>query len=70
MNSIVLSIISFILLSRNLTGEDGLFKEKELENMEKKIVEVETWRDEKVQFVCSSTIVRLYQIRHEDYEIV
>ena len=38
--------------------------------MEKKIVEVETWRDEKVQFVCSSTIVRLYQIRHEDYEIV
>jgi len=38
----------FLDKSRNLTGEDGLFKEKELENMEKKIVEVETWRDEKV----------------------
>lgn len=29
-------------------GEDGLFKEKELDQLEKKISEVEKWRDEKV----------------------
>lgn len=37
----------FILFS-NMTGEDGFFKEKELEVMEKKVVEVEKWMEEKV----------------------
>jgi len=31
-----------------MTGEDGFFKEKELEVMEKKVVEVEKWMEEKV----------------------
>merc|ERR1712142_1325937 len=30
------------------TGDEGFFKEKELEAFEKKVVEVETWRDEKL----------------------
>ena len=38
-----------IILCRNLTGDDGYFKEKELDNMEKKIAEVEKWRDDKVK---------------------
>jgi len=35
--------------SKNLTGEEGFFKEKELEAFEKKIVEIETWKEEKVK---------------------
>eukprot|EP00092_Neocalanus_flemingeri_P056411 GFUD01066867.1.p1 GENE.GFUD01066867.1~~GFUD01066867.1.p1 ORF type:complete len:1018 (+),score=379.93 GFUD01066867.1:123-3176(+) len=31
------------------TGDDGLFKEKELESLRKKIVEVEKWRDNKLE---------------------
>jgi len=38
----------FLEKSRNLTGDDGYFKEKELDNMEKKIAEVEKWRDDKL----------------------
>ena len=30
-------------------GEDGFFKEKELESLEKKIDDLEKWRDEKVE---------------------
>jgi len=44
----ILNSREFLEKSRNLTGEDGYFKEKELENMEKKIVEVEKWRDDKL----------------------
>jgi len=39
----------FFEKSKNLTGEDGFFKEKELEAFEKKIVEIETWKEEKVK---------------------
>jgi len=38
----------FLGKSKNLTGDEGFFKEKELEAFEKKVVEVETWRDEKI----------------------
>jgi len=38
----------FLGKSKNLTGDEGFFKEKELEAFEKKVVEVETWRDEKL----------------------
>ena len=38
----------FLEKSRSHTGEGGLFKEKELDALQKKIVDVEKWRDEKV----------------------
>merc|ERR1711872_583243 len=38
----------FLGKSKNLTGDEGFFKEKELEAFEKKVVEVETWREEKL----------------------
>ena len=38
----------FLEKSRSYTGEGGLFKEKELDALQKKIVDVEKWRDEKV----------------------
>jgi len=38
----------FLDKSRNLTGEEGFFKEKELEAFEKKVVEIETWKEEKL----------------------
>merc|ERR1712080_241507 len=43
---------NFLIKSRGNTektgGEEGLFKEKELEMLEKKIADVEKWRDEKL----------------------
>jgi len=41
----------FLAKSRNLTGEgdDGFFKEKELDILGKKIKEVEKWRDDKIE---------------------
>ena len=42
------SLTKIFILFSNMTGEDGFFKEKELEVMEKKVVEVEKWMEEKV----------------------
>lgn len=42
------SLTQIFILFSNMTGEDGFFKEKELEVMEKKVVEVEKWMEEKV----------------------
>jgi len=39
---------SFLEKSKDKVGEEGLFKEKELEALTKKIKEVKKWRDEKV----------------------
>eukprot|EP00092_Neocalanus_flemingeri_P017762 GFUD01019219.1.p1 GENE.GFUD01019219.1~~GFUD01019219.1.p1 ORF type:complete len:972 (-),score=363.80 GFUD01019219.1:226-3141(-) len=39
----------FLEKSKDKTGDDGLFKEKELESLRKKIVEVEKWRDNKLE---------------------
>ncbi len=45
---------TFLEKSRNLSSDQttggGLFKEKELDALEKKIAEVEKWRDEKVRY--------------------
>lgn len=38
----------FLAKSKEMVGEDGYFKEKELESLEKKITDLEKWRDEKV----------------------
>jgi hypothetical protein len=40
---------TFLEKSRNLSVDGGLFKEKELDALEKKIADVEKWRDEKVR---------------------
>lgn len=39
----------FLAKSRNLTGEDGFFKEKELDVFEKKLKDVETWKATKTK---------------------
>jgi len=39
----------FLKKSRNLTGDDGYFKEKELDIFEKKMTEIETWREKKLK---------------------
>jgi len=38
----------FLQKSRNLTGDDGFFKEKELDNFEKKMNELKEWRDKRL----------------------
>jgi hypothetical protein len=43
---------TFLEKSRNLSADGGLFKEKELDALEKKIADVEKWRDEKVRECC------------------
>ncbi len=51
---------TFLEKSRNLSAADqttgGLFKEKELDALEKKIADVEKWRDEKVRDCFSFAI--------------
>lgn len=39
----------FLEKSRNLTGDDGYFKAKELDAFEKKITDTETWREKKLK---------------------
>ena len=39
-----------INIIRNLTGEDGFFKEKEIEALEKKADELTKWQDDKVSW--------------------
>lgn len=38
----------FFFFCRDKIGDDGLFKEKELDSLKKKIAEVEKWRDDKL----------------------
>ena len=51
---------TFLEKSRNLSTDGGLFKEKELDALEKKIADVEKWRDEKVR-ECFISGLRIFQ---------